>query len=229
MERTEDLYVAINKDYHKSMFNFHRLVNRREQIVGWFTTTLPENIAINDNSSLIHEFYADECDNPVHLVVDTALHGEIMGLRGYFSQPMMIGESPLANMFHEVRVEVGLSESETTSIYHMLKGQDNTWESTKIVSAIPSESVSLQASMQRLIDLIDNVMLYVDAVIAGKKEPNIAAGIELSSILSSVKAVHPEAFHEVFQGKIQDLLMMTYLSTLTQTQVTIAEKLNLII
>jgi hypothetical protein len=75
MEKKDELFVAINKDYHKTMYNFHRRINRKEKIVGWYTTTSAEGALINDNSSLIHDFYSQECDHPVHIVVDTTLAG----------------------------------------------------------------------------------------------------------------------------------------------------------
>lgn len=75
MEKKDELFVAINKDYHKTMYNFHRRINRKEKIVGWYTTTSAEGALINDNSSLIHDFYSQECENPVHIVVDTTLAG----------------------------------------------------------------------------------------------------------------------------------------------------------
>ena len=77
MEKKDELFVAINKDYHKTMYNFHRRINRKEKIVGWYTTTSAEGALINDNSSLIHDFYSQECEHPVHIVVDTTLAGNV--------------------------------------------------------------------------------------------------------------------------------------------------------
>jgi hypothetical protein len=42
LEKSDEVYVAINKDYHKSMHAFHRRIHRKELIVGWYTTALPE-------------------------------------------------------------------------------------------------------------------------------------------------------------------------------------------
>jgi len=155
LEKTDELYVAINKDYHKSMYNFHRLINRREQIVGWYTTTMPDGRQILDSSTLIHEFYSDECNNPVHIVLDTTLAGDSVGIRAYFSQPMMVGDYAFANMFNEVKVDIALTDAETTCLYHMIRGQDEPWESTAVVSKIQNESTSLRISMENLVALID--------------------------------------------------------------------------
>jgi len=47
-------------------------VNPKESIVGWYATSM-DGAGIVDSSSLIHDFYSEECDDPVHLVVDTAM------------------------------------------------------------------------------------------------------------------------------------------------------------
>lgn len=47
-------------------------VNPKESIVGWYATSM-DGAGIVDSSSLIHDFYSEECEDPVHLVVDTAM------------------------------------------------------------------------------------------------------------------------------------------------------------
>ena len=46
-------------------------VNPKETIVGWYATSMEGGAMIVDSSSLIHDFYASECEDPIHLVVDT--------------------------------------------------------------------------------------------------------------------------------------------------------------
>ena len=38
---------------------------------------------ISEHSVLIHEYYARETKNPVHLTVDTSLRGSKMGIKAY--------------------------------------------------------------------------------------------------------------------------------------------------
>jgi hypothetical protein len=51
----------------------------------------------------------------------------------------------------------------------------------------------------------------------------------IADALEAVQLARPEDFHTVFQGKVQDLVMVSYLSTLTQTQIAIAEKLGAVL
>lgn len=38
---------------------------------------------VTEHSVLIHEYYARECKNPVHLTVDTTLKSARMGMKAY--------------------------------------------------------------------------------------------------------------------------------------------------
>lgn len=64
-ENTNDLRVSINQDYHKRMFDFHRRINKREQIIGWYSTTISEGVYFNDVTSLFNDFYAKQCRKPI--------------------------------------------------------------------------------------------------------------------------------------------------------------------
>lgn len=79
-ESLEEHMFSINIDYHKAMYQSHRLNNRKEVVVGWFATSTNSGALVVDNSALIHEVYAAECggQSPVHLVVDTTLASDHM-------------------------------------------------------------------------------------------------------------------------------------------------------
>jgi hypothetical protein len=47
--------------------------------------------------------------------------------------------------------------------------------------------------------------------------------------LGALNTVRPEEFQTVLQEKIQDLLMVSYISTLAQTQLAISAKINAIL
>jgi translation initiation factor 3 subunit F len=111
MEKADEVYVAINKDYHKSMYGFHRRINRKEVIVGWYTT-VPEGSLLTDNSSLIHEFYSHECRDPIHLVVDASLTGDGINIRAFIGEAVFVGDNALANMFQEISVELAMTDAE---------------------------------------------------------------------------------------------------------------------
>jgi len=228
-EKSQEIYVAIDKDYHKSMYNFHRIVNRKEQIVGWYTTTTPEGDLIIDNSSPIHDFYSNECSNPIHIVLDTTLAGDNMGLTAFVGEPIFLGDTVIAAAFREIKVDVCLSNAEVMCLYHMVKGQPSPWKGSQVVATVSNEAAALKSSMLRLVALIDQLLEYVDGVVDGRTPPATAVGVALADLLGTLQSVHPQEFNALFQGKAQDLLMASYLSTLTRTQLALAERLNSIL
>jgi translation initiation factor 3 subunit F len=222
--------VAIGKDFNRQMLALHLRANPRETVVGWYATALPdendpngEYKCIADTSSLIHEFYAGECDDdPIHLVVDTSLTTDAIALRAYKSIPVCVKGEPLANMFHEIRLEVKSSESERICIDRMI-GASST---SKGASTNQDESLALQISMEKLLAMLETCSEYVDKVVDGTISPDDEVGRDISETLNSVPRIRPEVFDKMFNDSLQDLLMVTYLSNITKTQLTIAEKLN---
>lgn len=242
MEKRDELFVAINKDYHKQMFSFHRRINRKERIVGWYTTTSPEGALINDNSSLIHDFYSAECENPIHIVVDTTLAGETMSVRGFNSVPLALGDMSLANMFREVQVDLTVTDAESTCLYHMIHsqqpstsaatpggGKESKWGTSEILSSVPTQRATVNAAMKQLLVVLDDVQKYVDSVVDGKNSAIADYGMKIADAIGALQSVRPEEFNSVLQEKIQDLLMVSYISSLTQTQLQISEKINQIL
>ena len=212
------------------MLALHIRANPRETVVGWYATALPdendpngESKCIADTSSLIHEFYAGECDDdPVHLVVDTSLQTDAISLRAYKNVSINVKGEALANMFHEIRLSVKSSESERICIDRMIGSSAN----HEGAPADQDESKALQLSMEKLLAMLETCSEYVDKVVDGTISPDDEVGRDISETLNSVPRIRPEVFDKMFNDSLQDLLMVTYLSNITKTQLTIAEKLN---
>lgn len=231
--------VAIGKDFNRQMLALHLRANRKETVVGWYATALPDDAeeeggggyrCIADTSSLIHEFYAGECDDdPVHLVVDTSLQTDAVSLRAYRSTPVQVRGEPLANLFHEIGLAVRCSESERISVDRMVKAQQmegGREEEKKASTGDEDEAVALRASMERLLGMLETASAYVDGVVEGKTPADDAVGRKIEDALSAIPRIRPEVFDRMFNDSLQDLLMVTYLSNVARTQLTIAEKLN---
>jgi len=222
--------VAIGKDFNKQMLALHLRANRKETVVGWYASAAlgdgdnegaPDLIA--NTSSLIHEFYAEESDegDPVHLVVDTRLIEDAITARVYRSTPVVVQGEPMANMFHELRLTLKNSEPETLALHRMVADSKGKKDSEELVEQEP-----LLVSMEKLFNLLETASDYVDAVIDGKISPDAEVGRKVADTLATVPRIRPEVFDKLFNDSLQDLLMVTYLSNITQTQLSIAEKLN---
>lgn len=212
--------VAIGKDYNRKMLALHHHPrgghSSKEVVVGWYASAADGGL-VADTSSLIHEFYAGECEDgdPVHLVVDTRLLDECLQIKAYKSAPVIVQGEHVGNLFHELSLTLQSNEPETICLNAMIKGSETT-----------KEEAGLQFSMEQLYALLDSTLKYVDAVVEGKIQPDAEKGRQIADTLATVPRVRPEIFGKLFHNSLQDLLMVTYLSNLTRTQLEIAEKLN---
>jgi translation initiation factor 3 subunit F len=254
--------VAIGKDFNKRMLSLYLRSNRRETVVGWYASTaaaattdgsnsnavVVSTDLVTDTSSLIHEFYAGECDggDPVHLVIDTRLVTDRIAIRAYKSTPIIVQGEPLGNLFHELRLDLQSTEPETICVHEMMALEkkknvmpllDVTASSTNgntstVTSSSDGEkdpSVALCVSVEKLYTLLEQTLAYVDSVVGNKNGAVVAdpeVGRQLADALASVPRIRPQVFDALFRESLQDLLMVTYLSNVTRTQLTIAEKLN---
>merc|ERR1712107_846061 len=84
----------------------------------------------------------------------------------------------------------------------------------------------LLVSMEKLFTMLETASNYVDSVVDGKITADAEVGRKVADTLATVPRIRPEVFDKLFNDSLQDLLMVTYLSNITQTQLSIAEKLN---
>lgn len=240
------------------MLALHLRANRNENVVGWYATAFPitnsqdnnddedvqvydqTNNCIADTSSLIHEFYAGECedtivDSPIHLVVDTSLVEDTISLKAYVSSAVVIDGEPLANLFHELKLVLKSSESERIVLDQMIQslskgnGEEEEEENTavnKVNNDKGGGESNLKHSMEKLLSMLETASEYIEKVVDGKAEADDAIGRQIADTLSSVPRIRPEMFDKMYNDSLQDLLMVTYLSNITRTQLNISEKLN---
>jgi translation initiation factor 3 subunit F len=65
----------------------------------------------------------------------------------------------------------------------------------------------------------------VGDVVAGKTPADAKIGREIADALASIPLIRADQFDQIFNNGLQDLLMVSYLSGLTQAQLSMAEKL----
>jgi len=218
-----DTQVAVDMEYHRTMFDLHRQVNPKEVIVGWYAT----GREITEHSVLIHEFYSRETDTPIHLCVDTQLHGERMAVAAYVSAPMGVPdpECTVGTLFTPVPCESSFYDTEEVGLQALrrtLPSPDNTTSLTSDIEHVANSIESLQEKLGLAVAYVERVM---NGEIAG--DPKI--GRYLLDTISAVPKLDPEQFEKMFNNSLQDLLMVVYLANLTRTQVTLQEKLNAVL
>ncbi|KAF5467406.1 hypothetical protein F2P56_017232 [Juglans regia] len=205
--------VALDIEYHHNILASHQKVNPKEVIVGWYSTGL----GVTGGSALIHEFYSREVPNPVHLTVDTGFRNGQGTIKAYVSFILSLGDRHLAAQFQEIPLDLRMVEAERVG-FDIVK--------SRTVDKLPNDLEGMEASMERLLALIDDVYKYVDNVMDGHVAPDNSIGRFLSETVSSLPNLSPSALDKLVNNSLQDNLLLLYLSSITRTQLSLAEKLN---
>jgi translation initiation factor 3 subunit F len=237
--------VAIGKDYNRKMSLLHLRTSPKEFVVGWYASTAADDgsgggadaMVAETTSSLIHEFYATECDegDPVHLVVDTRMISDCLQIRAYRNAPVILQSEHVGNLFHELKLSISASEPETICLNAMIKASpvvkgsvldDSEEAKSDGGDAATAKVDDLQASMEKLYRLLDGTLAYVDDVVDGRVPENPEKGRVIADALAVIPRVRPAVLDRLFHNSLQDLLMVTYLSNITRAQLDVADKLN---
>ncbi|KAE9591256.1 hypothetical protein Lal_00038592 [Lupinus albus] len=205
--------VALDIEYHHNMLLSHQKVNPKEIIVGWYSTGL----GVTGGSALIHEFYSREVSNPIHLTVDTGFTFGEGTIKAYVSNNLSLGDRQIAAQFQEIPLDLRMIEAERIGF--------DTLKATT-VDKIPSDLEGMEASMEHLLALIDDMYKYVDDVVEGRVAPDNKIGRFISDAVGSLPKLPPSAFDKLVNDSLQDHLLLLYLSSITRTQLSLAEKLN---
>mmetsp|Transcript_35473 Transcript_35473/g.63280 ORF Transcript_35473/g.63280 Transcript_35473/m.63280 type:complete len:283 (-) Transcript_35473:80-928(-) len=205
--------VAVDIVHHKTLFDLHQKVSKKEVVIGWFST----GYTMAGSDALIQDFYGRECPSPIHLTVDTTMTNNQMKIATYISRSLTLGDKQLATEFIEVPCQTRMIEAERIGV-DLLDKKDQ--------KSIPGDMERLEQSFTSLADMLDTCKSYVDDVLAGKKEANMEIGRYLSDTVAAIPYISPEDFDKMFEDNMQDMLLLMYLSNLMRTQLAIADKLG---
>ncbi|KAK4320022.1 hypothetical protein Pmani_009091 [Petrolisthes manimaculis] len=213
--------VAVELDFAKDMYELHRKVNPGEVIVGWWAT----GHEITDHSLLIHDYYSRITTSPIHLTVDTTLHGGRMNIKGYVSASMGVPGRTPGTMFAPIPVEV-------ISYAPEIVGTSVTQKSKYIRQRIVEPTTDLHQifeATQNMETTLDALISYVDDVLSGKVTADNYIGRELTKMVNQVPKMSAHEFEEMLNTNMKDLLMVIYLSQLTKVNVSLNEKLTMLV
>eukprot|EP01138_Halocafeteria_seosinensis_P011014 gb/GECG01011249.1/.p1 GENE.gb/GECG01011249.1/~~gb/GECG01011249.1/.p1 ORF type:complete len:395 (+),score=48.35 gb/GECG01011249.1/:1-1185(+) len=244
--------VSLGRPNLEKMVHLNNKIHPNERVVGWYSTTptlgpdeepslqQQSGPAITDFSVAVHNFFTqfiedyansnnasgtestDEVLSPVHLVVDTSLSQPRLTFNAYTTSA-----NPFINKllvaFNQIKVDVVASEAEKVGLDAMTKGKEIRGEHA---SSLTTELDGLESAIGNIRKMLSSVLTYVDEVVAKKREPDPTIGRLIADTLAAVPHMDQATFHSLFQSSLQDLLMVTYLSNLTQTQLALAERIT---
>jgi len=218
-----DETVAVRYQYNRQMLALHKRVNPKEDIVGWYATSVSGE-TVTEFNCLIHDFYASECASPLQLVVDTSMTSSKLTAKAFVSAPLSVAEKSLAQ-FQQVPVSIEMSESERIGLGAMLTSGSVPEGTT--ASTLATDVAGLESSMRKLLGMLESVSAYVDDVVEGRRAPDEELGRKIAATLAAVPHMDPASFERLFDDSLQDLLMVSYLVQLMRVQVAVTEKLAL--
>ncbi|VVC98245.1 eukaryotic translation initiation factor 3 subunit F [Leptidea sinapis] len=214
--------VEAELNYAMDVYELNRRVNSSENIVGWWAT----GSEVTNHSSVIHEYYSRECREPVHVTLDTSLADARMGLRGYVCVPLGVPRGKQGCMFTPIDVALTCYEPEVVGLRLCHRTLGGGARSRPVQ---PAHDLALVADAAgSLATLLDQVVQYVEDVLAENAAPNNAVGRELLELVHAVPNLAADTFADAFASSVKDLLMVVTLAQLIKTQLQLNEKLTLL-
>ncbi|XP_013868517.1 eukaryotic translation initiation factor 3 subunit F [Austrofundulus limnaeus] len=212
--------VAVDMEFAKNMYELHKRVSPTEVIIGWYAT----GFDITEHSVLIHEYYSREASNPIHLTVDSALQSGKMNIRAYVSAQMGVPGKTVGVMFTPLTVKYIYYDTERIGV-DLLQRTRLAATRTK---GLTSDLSQVGCAAARVQDMLTTVLAYIEDVLSGKVTADNSVGRFLMDLVNKVPTISAEDFENMLNSNINDLLMVTYLSNLTQAQIALNEKLVLL-
>jgi len=206
--------------YAQDMYELNKKVAPHEQLVGWFAT----GSEITSHSALIHDYYARETKDPIHLTLDTTLASGRITMKAYVFVPLGVPGATSGSMFTPVVVEMVASEPEIAGLDLLHKTK---FSKVRSVEPVP-ELTKVAEAANRMQGMLEAVISYVEAVLEGREEPDSSVGRALNDMVLSVPKMDPDQFEVMLNSNLRDLLMVVYLSQMTKTQLQLNEKLSMV-
>lgn len=222
--KEHDDQVEAELSYAIDLYELNKKVNPNENIVGWWAT----GNEVTNHSSVIHEYYARECNNPIHLTVDTSLQNLRMGLKAYVCIQLGVPNGHTGCMFTPINVGVTSYEPETVGLKLCQKTIGITNPNRPKTVSPMLDLVQIAEASKDLRELLDNILQYVENVLDGSAQPDNAVGRSLLDLINSVPHMTNEQFTQMFNSNVKDLLMVITLSQLMKTQLHLNEKLTML-
>jgi len=206
--------------YAQDMYELNKKVAPHEQLVGWFAT----GSEITSHSALIHDYYARETKDPIHLTLDTTLVTGRISMKAYVFVPLGVPGATSGSMFTPVVVEMIASEPEIAGLDLLQKTK---FSKVRSVEPVP-ELTKVADAASKMQNMLEAILSYVEAVLDGREEPDSSVGRALNDMVQSVPKMDPGQFELMLNSNLRDLLMVVYLCQMTKTQLQLNEKLSMV-
>ncbi|KAJ7129373.1 Mov34-domain-containing protein [Mycena epipterygia] len=219
-----DEQVAVDMEYHRTMYELHSRVTPKETIVGWYST----GSNLNTYSALIQNFYSQETapHQAIHVALNTgAEEGQEAGVQAFVSSPVGVFPKPENCIFVPVPVRLQFQDAERSGLDLLTQ----TALSPNSTTAQPVTSIAnLDTTLNTVSQMLDRVLAYVRQVLAGEVVGDKALGRYLMDTLGVGAIGEKGGEDKAFNASLQDTLMISYLANLVRSQAEVSSRLALV-
>mmetsp|Transcript_2268 Transcript_2268/g.7465 ORF Transcript_2268/g.7465 Transcript_2268/m.7465 type:complete len:300 (+) Transcript_2268:119-1018(+) len=220
--------ATIDPDFFATMAALHRKVHPKHTVLGWYAT----GSSLVHNDQFYHAFFQEQAaeGHPapvIFLLADLSLSSAGVTAKAYVRSELHLAARHVASAFIRAPLRVAKSPAERVALDHLVRSSMASGE-----EAGPQELVPLTAEVDsvhwrtcRLLEALDKARAYCAEVAEGKRPPDAQVGRQLHAALSAIPQPEPEVLGKMLESSMQDMLMVTYLSNLTRTQLALSEKL----
>mmetsp|Transcript_18593 Transcript_18593/g.45760 ORF Transcript_18593/g.45760 Transcript_18593/m.45760 type:complete len:284 (+) Transcript_18593:47-898(+) len=214
---TEAEQVAVDMQYHRNIFELHQRANAANVIVGWYAT----GNEVTANSVMIHDFFYREMGRaPVHLTVDTTLRDMRLGVAAYMGVNVTLGKT-IGSLFQPVRLTLSSFEAERVALSTLTRAKRAPPPGTLLTDLDDVES-----SIRDMRDMLQVLIDFVADVVAQRRRADARVGAALSDVVQALPKIDAARFEHAFNDSVNDLLMVSYLSKLAQTQLALSHAIT---
>ncbi|CAD6888450.1 unnamed protein product [Tilletia controversa] len=242
--------VEVDIEYHRKMAELHAKTHPGEVIVGWYAT----GAELNTYSALIQDLFSKETGphQAVHLTFDTDLsaaaeggkegqgEGDALGVRAYISSPLGLVPKPENAVFLPLPVTLLQAPAERPALNLLAQTASAAAQSGSASSEQSqaqqqqstgpvSDMLALTRALYQVQEQLDRVLLYVRDVLDNKRPGSAAVGrYLLDTVAMAPGGIAPEKLEGLFNGHLQDVLMISYLANVVRAQAEVSTRLNLL-
>ncbi|ORY91110.1 maintenance of mitochondrial structure and function-domain-containing protein [Syncephalastrum racemosum] len=221
----EQSEIKLDKEHYANMFELHQRVNPEETILGWYSA----GPALSPSNAPLHTIFGQDTApfRPIHITFDTdmLLKSDDLSMRAFTSAPVGFSTKPGDCMYLPVPCSIKYLDAERSGLDMLASAKSSESRTASMLSDLDH----LEVAINKLQEMLERISQYVDNVVDGKEQPNNAIGRYIMDAVSVVPKIDSASFEKMFNSHLQDLLMVVYLANMTRTQLSVAERLHLLV
>jgi len=211
--------IVIDTDYLKSKQEQFKKVFPTNDFLGWYST----GNAVHQNDIAIHKQFLEANESPVFLIMDVvAAHTSTtrdLPINIFESELHVVQDQPTL-LFVKVPYRIQTGEAERIGVDHVARvtpagGAEG--------SALTAHLVSLHNAIKMLNVRVKTLHSFLGAINDGSIPPDHGILRQTASLCNLLPAMDMPAFQEDFLKEYNDVLLVTYLASITKGTSTINE------